>query len=27
MQNQIVSGTFEYAKYFPNSKKLELFGV
>ncbi|MER5006806.1 Arm DNA-binding domain-containing protein [Atlantibacter hermannii] len=27
IQNQIVSGTFEYAKYFPNSKKLELFGV
>ncbi|VVT53994.1 Phage integrase [Kosakonia radicincitans] len=27
IQNQIVNGTFEYAKYFPNSKKLELFGV
>lgn len=27
IQNQIASGTFEYAKYFPNSKKLELFGV
>ncbi|EDC5554763.1 DUF3596 domain-containing protein [Salmonella enterica] len=27
IQNQIVSGTFEYAKYFPNSKKLELFGI
>ncbi|EIZ0773563.1 DUF3596 domain-containing protein [Salmonella enterica] len=27
IQNQIVSGNFEYAKYFPNSKKLELFGV
>lgn len=27
IQNQIVSGTFEYAKYFPNSKKLKLFGV
>lgn len=27
IQNQIASGTFEYAKYFPSSKKLELFGV
>lgn len=27
VQNQIVSGTFDYSKYFPNSKKLELFGV
>lgn len=27
IQNQIVGGTFEYARYFPNSKKLELFGM
>ncbi|ELY3554442.1 DUF3596 domain-containing protein [Cronobacter turicensis] len=27
IQNQIAHGTFEYAKYFPNSKKMELFGV
>ncbi|MGL4726151.1 MAG: Arm DNA-binding domain-containing protein [Scandinavium sp.] len=27
IQNQISSGTFDYSKYFPNSKKLELFGV
>ncbi|ELY3422528.1 site-specific integrase [Cronobacter sakazakii] len=27
IHNQIAHGTFEYAKYFPNSKKLELFGV
>ena len=27
IQNQIAGGTFDYAKYFPNSKKLELFGV
>ncbi len=27
IQNQIVSGTFDYPKYFPNSKKLTLFGV
>ena len=27
IQNQIAGGTFDYAKYFPTSKKLELFGV
>lgn len=27
IQNQINSGEFNYSKYFPNSKKLELFGV
>lgn len=27
IQNQVVSGTFDYPKYFPNSKKLTLFGV
>ncbi|ELA6496158.1 site-specific integrase [Salmonella enterica] len=27
IQNQISSGTFDYSKYFPSSKKLELFGV
>jgi integrase len=27
IQNQISNGTFGYAKYFPNSQKLELFGV
>ncbi|EOX9503393.1 TPA: Arm DNA-binding domain-containing protein [Citrobacter amalonaticus] len=27
IQNQISNGTFDYSKYFPNSKKLELFGV
>ena len=27
IQNQISSGEFDYSKYFPNSKKLELFGV
>ncbi|EGT4258616.1 DUF3596 domain-containing protein [Cronobacter sakazakii] len=27
IQNQIAHGTFEYAKYFPNSKKMKLFGV
>ncbi len=26
IKNQIIDGTFEYAKYFPNSQKLELFG-
>ncbi len=26
MKNQIIDGTFEYAKYSPNSQKLELFG-
>ncbi len=26
IKNQIISGTFEYAKYFPTSQKLELFG-
>jgi len=26
IQNQISSGTFDYSKYFPNSKKLALFG-
>lgn len=27
IQNQIINNTFDYSKYFPNSKKLELFGV
>ncbi|HDK7323408.1 TPA: DUF3596 domain-containing protein [Cronobacter sakazakii] len=27
IQNQIAHGSFEYAKYFPNSKKLEVFGI
>lgn len=27
IQNQISAGTFDYEKYFPNSKKLQLFGV
>lgn len=26
IQSQIAGGTFEYAKFFPNSKKLEMFG-
>lgn len=26
IQSQIAGGTFEYAKFFPNSKKLEIFG-
>ncbi|HFP9995539.1 TPA: DUF3596 domain-containing protein, partial [Escherichia coli] len=26
IKNQIIDGTFEYAKYFPNSQKLKLFG-
>lgn len=27
IQNQITGGNFDYSKYFPNSKKLGLFGV
>lgn len=27
IQNQISSGTYDYSKYFPNSKKLQFFGV